>query len=105
VGSRGDAYDNAMAEAFIGTFKAELVDGRRFASFAAAEHEILHWIGFYNHERLHEELGDVPPAEFEDGAAAALGPTPNGPFGPGEPDRPALVVGAPVGLGGSVESN
>jgi transposase InsO family protein len=65
VGSKGDAYDNAMAEAWVATFKSELVDGRRFPSFEHAEHETLHWIGFYNDERLHEELGDVPPAEYE----------------------------------------
>ena len=61
VGSRGDAYDNAMAEAWVATFKTELVDGRRFPSFEHAEHEVLHWIGFYNDERLHEALGDLPP--------------------------------------------
>ncbi len=66
VGSRGDAYDNAMAEAWVATFKNELVDGRRFPSFEHAEHETLHWIGFYNDERLHEALGDVPPAEYEE---------------------------------------
>src|SRR6266508_3510312 len=66
VGSRGDAYDNAMAEAWVATFKSELVDGRRFPSFEHAEHELLHWIGFYNGERLHEALGDLPPAEYED---------------------------------------
>jgi transposase InsO family protein len=65
VGSRGDAFDNAMAEAWIATFKTELVDGRRFPSYEHAEHETLHWIGFYNEQRLHEELGDVPPAEYE----------------------------------------
>jgi transposase InsO family protein len=65
VGSRGDAYDNAMAEAWVATFKSELVDGRRFASFEHAEHEVLDWIGFYNDERLHEALGDVPPSEYE----------------------------------------
>ena len=65
VGSRGDAYDNAMAEAWVATFKTELVDGRRFPSFEHAEHETLHWIGFYNEERLHEELADVPPVEYE----------------------------------------
>jgi transposase InsO family protein len=65
VGSRGDAYDNAMAEAWVATFKSELVDGRRFPSFEHAEHELLHWIGFYNGERLHEALGDLPPAEYE----------------------------------------
>lgn len=47
-GSRGDAYDNAMAEAWVATFKSELVDGRRFPSYEHAEHEALHWIGFYN---------------------------------------------------------
>jgi transposase InsO family protein len=66
VGSKGDAYDNAMAEAWVATFKCELVDGRRFPSFEHAEHEVLHWIGFYNEERLHEALGDLPPAEYEE---------------------------------------
>jgi putative transposase len=65
VGSKGDAYDNAMAEAWVATFKSELVDGRRFPSFEHVEHETLHWIGFYNDERLHEELGDLPPTEYE----------------------------------------
>jgi transposase InsO family protein len=65
VGSRGDAYDNAMAEAWVATFKSELVDGRRFPSFDHVEHEVLHWIGFYNDEWLHEELGDLPPANEE----------------------------------------
>ena len=65
VGSRGDAYDNAMAEAWVATFKNELVDGRRFPSFEHVEHETLEWIGFYNDERLHEALGDLPPAEYE----------------------------------------
>src|SRR2546422_8285322 len=66
VGSRGDAYDNAMAEAWVATFKNELVDGRRFPSFEHAEQEVLEWIGFYNDERLHEALGDLPPAEYEE---------------------------------------
>ena len=66
VGSRGDAYDNAMAEAWVATYKTELVDGRRFPSFEHVEHETLAWIAFYNHERLHEYLGDIPPAEHED---------------------------------------
>ena len=66
VGSRGDAFDNAMAEAWVATFKTELVDGRRFPSYEHAEHETLHWIGFYNEERLHEALADLPPAEYEE---------------------------------------
>jgi putative transposase len=65
VGSKGDAYDNAMAEAWVATFKSELVEGRPFHSFEHAEHEVLDWIGFYNDERLHEALSDVPPSEYE----------------------------------------
>jgi len=65
VGSKGDAYDNAMAEAWVATLKNELVEGRRFPSFEHAEHEVLDWIGFYNDERLHEALGDIPPSECE----------------------------------------
>ena len=47
VGSKGDAYDNAMAESRVGTYKNELVDGRTFPSYEHAEHETLSWIGFY----------------------------------------------------------
>jgi putative transposase len=65
VGSKGDAYDNAMAEAWVATYKTELVDGRRFAGYEHVEHETLAWIAFYNLERLHEELGDIPPSEYE----------------------------------------
>jgi integrase-like protein len=54
-----------MAEAWVATFKSELVDGRRFPSFEHAEHEVLHWIGSYNAQRLHEALGDLPPTEYE----------------------------------------
>jgi putative transposase len=97
VGSRGDAYDNAMAEAFVGTFKAELIDGRRLSGFEAAERETLAWIGFYNHERLHEELGDIPPAEFE---ALYAPTTTTRPSGPAEPVQPAFQ-GALAGRGGT----
>ena len=94
VGSRGDALDNAMAESFVATFKTELVAGRRFPSLEHAEHEALSWIGFYNAERLHEELGDVPPVEFE----AEHLHEPHGRFAPAEAGRRALR-GAPSGLG------
>ena len=65
VGSKGDAYDNAMAEAWVATYKTELVDGGRFAGYEHVEHETLGWISFYNLERLYEELGDISPAEYE----------------------------------------
>jgi putative transposase len=44
VGSRDDAYDNAMAEVCVATVKSELIDARRFPSYEHVEHEILHWI-------------------------------------------------------------
>ena len=66
VGSKGDTYDNAMAEAWVATFRSELGEERRFPSFEHAEHEILHWIGFSNGERVYEALGDLPPAEYEE---------------------------------------
>lgn len=80
VGSRGDAYDNAMAETWVGLYKTELVAGRTFPSYEQLEHETAQWIYFFNHDRLHEELGYLPPAEFEilhhdrSGALGALTP-------------------------------
>ena len=100
VGSRGDAYDNAMAEAWVATYKTELVAGR-LLSFEHLEHETLRWISFYNHDRLHEELGDKPPSEYEQ----LMTPSPQRPFGPPETSRPALDEGAPAGLGTIVETN
>jgi transposase InsO family protein len=93
VGSRGDAYDNAMAEAWVATYKTELVAGR-LLSFEHLEHETLRWISFYNHDRLHEELGDIPPAEYEQLMQAS---TPR-PCGPPEASPPALDEGAPADL-------
>jgi transposase InsO family protein len=65
VGSVGDASDNAMAESFVGTLKTELVAGRTFTTRFAAELAVVEYLGWFNHTRLHESLGDVPPAEFE----------------------------------------
>jgi putative transposase len=65
IGSIGDSYDNAMAEALNGTFKAELI--HMFGPWrtrADAEIAIYEWISWYNHDRLHTSIGDVPPAEF-----------------------------------------
>jgi transposase InsO family protein len=65
VGSVADAYDNAMAESFVGTLKTELVRGRVFTTRFDAEIAVVEYLGWFNHTRLHESLGDVPPAEFE----------------------------------------
>jgi transposase InsO family protein len=65
VGSVADSYDNAMAEALNGTFKAELIHRRTWRSRDQVEYAIVEWIGWYNHRRLHSAIGDVPPAEYE----------------------------------------
>jgi len=97
VGSRGDSYDNAPAESFIGLFTTELVANRGpFRGLEDLELASLGWIDWYNHRRLHGELGMVPPAEYEDRFADDQD---HGPGGPVEAGRPALVSGAPAGLG------
>lgn len=65
VGSVGDAYDNAMAESFVDTLKTELIADRVWSSHAQLELAIVEWIGWFNNDRLHSALGDIPPAEFE----------------------------------------
>lgn len=65
VGSRGDAYDNAMAESLNGSYKWELVKGRRWKTRSELELATVEWINWYNDVRLHGEIGDVPPAEHE----------------------------------------
>jgi Integrase core domain len=54
-----------MAESFVGTLKCELVKGRVYRSRFEAEIAVVEWIGWFNHRRLHTELGDIPPAEFK----------------------------------------
>jgi putative transposase len=66
VGSVADAYDNAMAESFVSSFKGELVERSRFRSRDEAELAAVEWIGWYNHRRLHSSLGDLPPSEYEE---------------------------------------
>jgi putative transposase len=65
VGSVGDAYDNALAESFVDSFKTELIADRLWRSRSQLELAVVEYIGWFNHDRLHEALGDVPPAECE----------------------------------------
>jgi putative transposase len=64
-GSLGDAYDNALAESFVDTIKTELIRDRVWRTQSQLELAIVAYIGWYNHDRLHEALGDMPPAEYE----------------------------------------
>jgi transposase InsO family protein len=66
VGSIGDSYDNALAEAVIGLFKKEVI--RRKGPWRNLDHvefETLTWVSFFNSRRLLEPIGHVPPVEFE----------------------------------------
>jgi len=65
VGSVGDAYDNAMAESFVDSFKTELIADRVWRARSQIELATVEYVGWFNHNRLHEALGDLPPAEFE----------------------------------------
>ena len=65
VGSVGDAYDNALAESFVDSFKTELIRDRVWRSRSQLEIAIVENIGWYNASRLHESLGYLPPSEYE----------------------------------------
>lgn len=66
VGSRGDSYDNTLAEAVNAAYKIEAIHrGAPWRSVNDVELATAHWVTWYNQERLHEALGYVPPAEYE----------------------------------------
>lgn len=66
VGSRGDSYDNAMAESINALYKTEVIRRRRsWKGLDDVEFATLAWVDWFNHRRLLEPIGDVPPAEFE----------------------------------------
>ena len=66
MGSRGDCYDNAVAESFFATLKKELVHGRSWPSKAELRAEVFEYIEvFYNRRRRHSTLGFLSPAQFE----------------------------------------
>jgi putative transposase len=67
VGSVGDSYDNALAETIIGLYKTEVIRQRGpWRHIEAVELAMLEWVEWFNHRRLLESIGDVPPAEKED---------------------------------------
>jgi len=66
VGSVGDSYDNALAETIIGLYKTELIHRRGpWRNVEAVEFATLEWVHWFNHRRLLEPIGNVPPAELE----------------------------------------
>jgi putative transposase len=66
VGTVGDAYDNALAESVIGLFKTELIKPRGpWRTAEQVELATLEYVDWFNHRRLYEACGDIPPAELE----------------------------------------
>jgi len=66
VGSVGDSYDNALAESAIGLYKTELIKNKGpWRTREHVEFATLEWIDWFNHRRLHGEIGDIPSAEKE----------------------------------------
>ena len=65
VGSVGDAYDNALAESFVDSFKTELITDRVWRSRSQLELAVVEYLSWFNNARLHESLGDIPPVEYE----------------------------------------
>jgi putative transposase len=73
VGSVGDSYDNALAETINGLYKAEVIHRRGpWRSFEAVEFATLEWVDWFNHRRLLEPIGNIPPAEAEERYNAML---------------------------------
>ena len=66
VGSVGDSYDNALAESIIGLYKTEVIRRRGpWRDLEAVEFATLNWVHWFNHRRLLEPIGHIPPAEKE----------------------------------------
>ena len=66
VGSKGDSYDNAMAETMFGLYKTELVRNKGpWRGLDDLELATLEWVDWFNHRRLFHDLGRIPPAEYE----------------------------------------
>ena len=66
VGSRGDSYDNALAETTIGLFKTEVIARRGpWRTLAQVEAALATWVDWYNHRRLHGACNNIPPVEYE----------------------------------------
>jgi len=66
IGSVGDAYDNALAESFVDSFKTELIRDRVWRTRSQLELAIVEYVAWFNTERLHTSLGGIPPAEYEE---------------------------------------
>ena len=75
MGSRGDCFDNAVAESFFATLKKELIHRQSWPTKAELRTEVFDYIEvFYNRQRRHGTLGQLSPLEFENGTLRTAGP-------------------------------
>jgi transposase InsO family protein len=65
VGSAGDSYDKALAETINGLYKAEVIHRQSWKTREAVELRTLEWVNWFNHDRLLEPIGNIPPVEAE----------------------------------------
>lgn len=67
IGTVGDALENAVMESTIGLFKTEVIEHERttWTSWRQAEEATASWVHWYNHQRRHSSIGDIPPTEYE----------------------------------------
>jgi len=82
IGSVGDAYDNALAESFVDSFKTELIADRVWRTRSELELAIVEWVAWFNDVRLHQAIGDRPPVEFERTELSGAVPTKRTPASP-----------------------
>ena len=67
VGSKGDSYDNALAETINGLYKTEVIHKRGpWRTIDEVEYATLEWVDWFNNRRLLEPIGNIPPAELEE---------------------------------------
>lgn len=62
----GDPYDNALAETINGLYKAEVIYRQSWKNREAVELKTLEWVNWFNHYRLLEPIGNIPPVEAEE---------------------------------------
>jgi putative transposase len=79
IGSVGDALDNALMESTIGLCKTEAINlaGKTWRDRRDVEWQVASWVHWYNADRLHSSIGDLPPLEFEQRHRRATTVTPN----------------------------
>lgn len=75
IGTVGDAYENAVAESFVDSFKTELIADRTWTSRSRFEVAVVEYVSWFDNHRLHEALEDRPPREIEELHAAKNTPT------------------------------